>query len=86
MWAKKFFWQRWRNKSDFYAPCPGFCDDPDQRRFRFNRWNRLGNQVSWRRGGCGRLYRLYWRTHPTQYAQMRAHMDAKWARIHKKKS
>jgi len=85
MWAKKFFWKQWRDKPDFYAPCPGFCDDPDQRRFRFRRWANLGNKISWRRGGSGRLYRLYWRTHLQEYAQMRAHMDAKWANLRSRK-
>lgn len=78
MWAKKFFWPRWRDKKQIYAPCPGFMADPDQRRFRFDRWNKLGNKVSWRRGGCGRLYRLYWRTHPIEHARMLSNSDAVW--------
>ena len=80
MWAKKFFWPQWRGKKHDYSPCPGFCDDPDQRRFRFRRWCDLGFKISWRRGGSSRLYRLYWRTHPVEYARMRTACDAKWQR------
>lgn len=80
MWAKKFFWREWRDKKHFYAPCPGFCDDPDQRRFRFRRWCDLGHKVSWRRGGSSRLYRLYWKTHPVEYARMHDIVTKKFAK------
>ena len=78
MWAKKFFWKRWRGKTDFYTPCPGFCDDPDQRRFRFDRWYNLGHKISWRRGGSSRLYSLYWRTHPVEHKKMLQNQQQKW--------
>ena len=77
MWAKKFFWNRWKDKHPFYAPCPGFMGDPDQRRFRFDRWNKLGNKVNWRRGGSSRLYCLYWRTHPVEHQRMLQNMQLK---------
>ena len=78
MWAKKFFWKRWRGKTDFYSPCPGFCDDPDQRRFRFDRWCNLGRKISWRRGGSSKLYSLYWRTHPAKHAAMLQNQQQNW--------
>jgi hypothetical protein len=77
MWAKKFSWREWRNKVRQYSPCPGFCDDPDQRRFRFRRWCDLGFKIHRRRGGSTRLYRLYWRTHPVEYQRMLQNLQPK---------
>jgi len=79
MWVKRFFWAEWRNKVRPYYPCPGFCDDPDQRQYRFRRWCDLGFKINWRRGGSTRLYRLYWRTHPVEYQRMLQNMQPKRA-------
>jgi hypothetical protein len=68
----------WRKKTYRYYPCPGFCDDPDQRRFRFNRWCNLGFEISARRGGSNKLYGLYWRTHPEKYEKMLQNQHENW--------
>jgi hypothetical protein len=58
--------RRFEVKNNKWYPCPGWNRDPDQRKHRFDKWNKL----KWDSIGRPDVYRLYWRTHPEAYAKM----------------
>lgn len=52
--ANSSFWKmRWARN---LGPCPGWIGDPDQRRFRFERWVKLPDAAK----------QLYWRLRPNK--------------------